>query len=158
MVNVVLPADQLPEEVNEPAKITDWFTNTVNKFGWVNQLYSVTLQLFNDVSNDSLTSYAVYDGFVPGDALTYEHTGYTAPAVSLSFPEVELFGMHFGGYYILDFSWYAPYKPNVDALLSGFMWLCFVVTLFRRAPAIIRGGAAAESSLGKIDNYVSGDE
>lgn len=41
----------------------------------------------------------------------------------------------------LDFSWYAPFKAYGDAVLSGFMWLCFLWVLFKNLPGIIAGSA-----------------
>ena len=42
---------------------------------------------------------------------------------------------------ILDFAWYQKYKPTVDGLLSGFLWLGYLWLLFKRAPAILNGMA-----------------
>lgn len=39
----------------------------------------------------------------------------------------------------LDMSWYARYKPDVDRIMSGFLWIGFLWLLFKRAAAIIRG-------------------
>lgn len=39
----------------------------------------------------------------------------------------------------IDMSWYLPFKPYGDMVLSGFMWLGFIFLLFKRAPDIING-------------------
>lgn len=39
----------------------------------------------------------------------------------------------------LDLSWYADYKPTVDAIMSGFLWVLFLWGLFKAAPGIISG-------------------
>lgn len=52
----------------------------------------------------------------------------------------------------LDMSWYQPYKEDVDWLLSGFMYLAFLWLLFKRAPAIIRGGEMATDYIDDIEN------
>lgn len=39
----------------------------------------------------------------------------------------------------MDFSWYAPYKPFVDNVVAGIIWLCFLWNTYRRLPELIRG-------------------
>ena len=39
----------------------------------------------------------------------------------------------------LDFSWYAPYKPLVDDILSTIIWGFFIWRLFMALPGIING-------------------
>lgn len=39
----------------------------------------------------------------------------------------------------IDMSWYAEYKPTVDKLLSGLIWLFFCWQTFKRLPGIISG-------------------
>ena len=52
-------------------------------------------------------------------------------------------------YLITDFSWYAPYKPRVDALLSAALWAFFSWRVFVRLPSIIGGEG------GQIESYAS---
>lgn len=60
---------------------------------------------------------------------------------------------------ILDLSWYLPYKPYGDMVLSGFMWLSFLWLLFKRFPAIISGeGMITESLLSLDENSTLKDE
>jgi len=40
---------------------------------------------------------------------------------------------------VLDMTWYADYKPYVDAVLSAMMWLFFFWRLFIHLPGIISG-------------------
>lgn len=42
---------------------------------------------------------------------------------------------------ILDFSWYAPYKPAVDIIFSAFLWLFFIWRIYLALPNIIAGVA-----------------
>ena len=42
-------------------------------------------------------------------------------------------------YLLTDFSWYAPYKPTVDALMSSILWAFFGWRVFVRLPSIISG-------------------
>lgn len=39
----------------------------------------------------------------------------------------------------LDLTWYAQYKPTVDTILSGFLWLLFAWRFFLRLPGLLRG-------------------
>lgn len=41
--------------------------------------------------------------------------------------------------YVLDMTWYARYKPTVDTVLSGIMWLCFGWAIYKRIPDILSG-------------------
>lgn len=54
----------------------------------------------------------------------------------------------------LDMSWYKPYKPTVDAVLSSMLWVVFVWNVFRDLPGIISGassGAYAALSISKSE-------
>ena len=45
------------------------------------------------------------------------------------------YGYNYGGEVVaLDLSWYAQYKPTVDAIVGGFLWLLFLWALFKKAP------------------------
>lgn len=50
-----------------------------------------------------------------------------------------------GSYYLggtvpfLDLRWYAEYKPTVDAIISAFLWICFVWRMLIKLPGIISG-------------------
>lgn len=49
---------------------------------------------------------------------------------------------------ILDLTWYAPYKPVVDAFIIGFSYLMFFWMVWKRLPDIISGvGAVTEKSI-----------
>lgn len=41
----------------------------------------------------------------------------------------------------LDLRWYAEYKPTVDAIISAFLWACFIWRMFLKLPGIINGAA-----------------
>lgn len=41
----------------------------------------------------------------------------------------------------LDLRWYAEYKPTVDAIISAFLWVCFIWRMFLKLPGIINGAA-----------------
>jgi len=39
----------------------------------------------------------------------------------------------------IDLTWYAKYKPTVDAILSSFIWVVFAYNTFKDLPSIISG-------------------
>ena len=49
--------------------------------------------------------------------------------------------------YSIDFSFWAPFKGNADALISAFMYLGFLIILFKRLPEILHGSGVVR------DNY-----
>lgn len=60
---------------------------------------------------------------------------------------------------LLDVSWYMEYKPLVDDIIIGFVWLVFLWNLYGALPSIIHGGASAlhtTSEIRKGADYYSG--
>ena len=50
------------------------------------------------------------------------------------------FGYNYGGKEVaLDLSWYQKYKPTVDGIVSGFLWIGYLWMLFTKAPDILNG-------------------
>ena len=140
----VITIDKNVDELSNEESTDTFITTVVNKFGFVNQVYSITFQMFKDITNDAVTSQDVSNGVIPvGDVSSGHATSYggsaTAPQVFCNFPSVTWNGVNFGGYTALDLSWYAPYKPTVDAILSGFFWLSYIYMLFKKLPGIIHG-------------------
>lgn len=41
--------------------------------------------------------------------------------------------------YSIDFSWYKPFKPTADVVISAFIYLGFAIAFFKRLPEIIQG-------------------
>lgn len=54
----------------------------------------------------------------------------------------------------IDFSWYAPYKPTVDKLLAGMIYVTFIWNVFRRLPDIIQGAGMVSNSAASIENDI----
>lgn len=40
---------------------------------------------------------------------------------------------------VFDFSWYEPFKPYFDNLISGCLWVCFGWAIYKRIPDILSG-------------------
>ena len=47
----------------------------------------------------------------------------------------------------IDLSWYAEYKPTMDAILGGFIWLWLAWRVFLSLPGIISGASGAAGSV-----------
>lgn len=56
----------------------------------------------------------------------------------------------------LDLSWYEPYKPSVDMLLSSIMWVVFAWNTFKNLPSIISGVSTAANVGAKALKEVKG--
>lgn len=56
----------------------------------------------------------------------------------------------------LDLSWYEPYKPSVDMLLSSIMWVVFAWNTFKNLPSIIAGISTAANVGAKALREVKG--
>lgn len=58
------------------------------------------------------------------------------------------YGIDYGGdVYALDLSWYSEYKPTVDSITGGFLWLLYLYGVFKHLPEILSG-------VGMVDNRV----
>ncbi len=55
--------------------------------------------------------------------------------------------------YALDMIWYAPYKKDIDSIISVFLWVMFAWRMYSRLPSIIAGYASAEVNTYNIDNF-----
>ena len=58
------------------------------------------------------------------------------------------YGIDYGDdVYALDLSWYSEYKPTVDSITGGFLWLLYLYGVFKHLPEILSG-------VGMVDNRV----
>lgn len=137
--------------------------------------------MMRDVTNDAVSAQAVSDGIIPASVLSAGHapedepsedspqsvndagsppryaalrsgSGATAPELVTRFPDAEFLGVNLSKYSAINLSWYAPYKSEVDQILSGFMYLGYLWLLFKRLPSIIRGGAMASSDYDQVQH------
>lgn len=49
---------------------------------------------------------------------------------------------------VIDFSWYAPFKPYGDLIITGFTYAIFIWRLFIKLPGVI-SGSSGSISIGK---------
>ena len=58
------------------------------------------------------------------------------------------YGFEYGGdEYAMDLSWYDEYKPTVDSIVGGFLWLLYLYGVFKHLPEILSG-------VGMMDNRI----
>lgn len=132
------------------------------KFGWLHEIHTIISTFVSDITSDSqnayamsATSFTVSDDGSQGVAAAAESpTGSTsaAPSIVIDFSKAKsVYGYNYGGQTeVLDLSWYAEYKPTVDAILSGFLWLLFLWGVFKHAPGIIGGGDLMDNQIDKF--------
>lgn len=59
---------------------------------------------------------------------------------------------------IIDFSWYKPFKPYGDLVLTGFIYVMFIWRMYITLPNIISGAGGYVSSSINIDDFLSRKE
>ena len=52
----------------------------------------------------------------------------------------------------LDLTWYSKYKPTMDTVIAGFLWLLFAWRFFLRLPGLLRGEVG---TIDRLDSYLS---
>lgn len=56
-----------------------------------------------------------------------------------------------GKTFILSLEWYTPYKPIGDKIISAFLWLTFILNVYKSLPSIINGGSSAYTISSKLE-------
>lgn len=134
--NVDIQISENPEEDNKT--FLEGFTA---KFSWVESVYTIFTTFVSDVTGDQAAAQLLAD-----DAAVFE-TGSGAPQITMDLsaatsPMGIVYGP--GAVTVLDLSWYTPYKPTVDNIISGFLWIFFLWGLFKRVPSILSGASILE--------------
>ena len=52
----------------------------------------------------------------------------------------------------LDLTWYSQYKPTMDTVIAGFLWLLFAWRFFLRLPGLLRGEVG---TIDRLNSYLS---
>lgn len=76
----------------------------------------------------------------------------TVPTFKISISNNKYFN---GDVLLLDLSWYSPYKPLGDLVISSFCYLLFIWRLFIKLPSIING--VSGSSTNSVNRESEGD-
>lgn len=135
-----------------------WSLNDMKaKFGWLHEIHTIIGTFVSDITSDSDNAYAMaasvnsldVSGSVP---ISGSSSTSSAPSIAIDFGAAKsVYGYNYGAKYdVLDLSWYSAYKPTVDAILSGFLWLLFLWGVFKHAPGIIGGGDLMDNHIEKF--------
>ena len=94
-----------------------------------------------------------------GDDLFGMSASADPPVVWIHLEDAEGRYIYGGTVKALDMSWYQRYKPDMDRILSGFLWIAYLWLLFRRLPDIISGAGLVIGESRYLDDgfYVDDD-
>ena len=100
-------------------------------------------QYFADEAEDFIDKFAFVDSLVEfanrlKDSMLSQEFGSLEVDLSASTSSVVNYG---GKVNILDVSWYAPYKQYGDNIISAFLWIAYLWSLFKQLPGIISGAS-----------------
>lgn len=95
--------------------ISDKFNSVKSKFAWIGPFIDIAQGFMYDLSSS------------------------TPPVVYVHLGDSESKYNYGGTVKFLDMSWYEPYKPTGDAILSGFLWGLFAWRIYLKLPGIING-------------------
>ena len=100
--------------------------------------------------NDITGAFNAKFGFVEtlktvGDDLLGMTADTEPPAVWLHLEDAEGKVRYGDAVLALDLTWYSRYKADVDRILGGFLWLAYLLLLFKRAPNILAGMGLTEA-------------
>lgn len=104
----------------------------------VDDMYQILNQYTIGVAVNGIVSYT-------SQIIDFIFVAFNTPAVKVyHLPDFTLGGQTFSGY-VVDFSWYDPYKPYCDAIISFFLLINYGMFLFRFAPRFFRAAGSGYS-------------
>lgn len=74
-------------------------------------------------------------------------SGTRAPVITISLGSYSGSFNYGSGNVVIDFSWYAPYKPMVDNIIAGIIWAVWLWHMYKRIPDIIAGNSMTTASV-----------
>lgn len=128
----------LPQTIADAVKqtLTDLFVPSPNYWDAKIAACMAAFPLFNSI----ITTGRVLGGFFSG-------LGSRPPVIYIDLGNSASWVIG-GTQKFLDLTWYAQYKPTVDTILSGFLWLLFAWRFFLRLPGLLRGEGGTIDRLG----------
>lgn len=105
-----------------------------NKFSFIWDIISIIESMFTEVSIEAVDD--------------------TPPVVEIDLSASTSKYNYGGKAYVLDMSWYQPYKPAVDIFLRAILWGFFLWRLFVALPNIINGVAGSVDSVRGVSEYI----
>lgn len=73
-------------------------------------------------------------------------SGSKAPVITISLGSYAGSFNYGSGSVVIDFSWYEPYKPMVDNIMAGIIWVVWLWHMYKRIPDIIAGNSMTAAS------------
>ncbi len=116
-----------------------------------------------EAMNEKINSIKERFGFISDiTGLGEEITGFLENASGITAPTFTIDLSKYTGSYgwgntmiTIDFSWYAQFKPMVDTILAGMIWITFLWHLYKRIPEIIAGQGMVTADSIKIHDNLS---
>ena len=145
-VNVTDNSVTIVDENGEEQEIN--IPDIISRFGWFRQVWAIGTYFVDTVSGYEQAAYSY------GELMEEGGNPPGAPSIKLNLGAAHSqYGVDYGGEVeAFDLSWYTPYKETVDNLISGFLWVFFLWSLFRHAPGIISGAGLTHNRLDDIDS------
>lgn len=147
LFHLFVPTDADWDEINIQ------FESLTAPFGWIKEFIvkatsNISLLLFGRNVTDFETAEKEDVDLVMGEGgvdpdIVYDPTT-RAPKIPVRFSNSS--SEYFSGIedaYIIDMSWYAPYKPVGDIIVVAFCWLMFIWRVLHDLPGIINGATGA---------------
>lgn len=141
LVHLFVPSQEDWDDINIQ------FETLTAPFGWIKEFIAegasnISLLLFGHNVTDFDIDIVIGEGGVDPD-IVYDPTS-GAPKIPVRFSNSS--SEYFSGIedaYIIDMSWYTPYKPVGDIIVVAFCWLMFIWRVFHDLPGIINGATGA---------------
>lgn len=130
---ITAPQIQVPIHAQQQVLVTDYASLGSAfelKLSWVPQIFNFLRELFSRI---------VYTGEPPKISVPL-----TASTGSVKFTSDVI---------CLDMSFYEPYKPYGDLIISGFLWLGFGWNLYKRTPSILNGIGISQEPVASGNGY-----
>lgn len=108
--------------VPDLAPVQDSLDMIQGKFAWIRDIYDMFNNIFTSLSPDCEPP-VVYIDFSKSESSKFVPIGKRVA---------------------VEFSWYAPYKPTIDLIVGGFLWVMYLWYIFKKLPDILNGSGMDE--------------
>ena len=119
-----------------PKEVSKGFSGILSLFDFIDNVKSAIINVYNLIEKSS-------------DVDFYHDSSYNidfAPHISLDFNNKYLKGT----YKIFDFAWYIPYKKYGDAIITAFVYIAFIVHVFKNLPNYVSGANSVSSNISVV--------
>ena len=156
LFHLIIPTDSQWDEISVE------FSQLTSPLGWIHEFFieatsNISELLFGrnvfdyDMETEDVEIVRSTRNVIVEEGLIYFDNITGAPKIPVHFSNsTSEYFKDIGTAYIIDMSWYAPFKPVGDVIVIAFCWLMFVWRVLHDLPNIIQGGS------GIIDNSIPG--